>query len=161
MWSNSFAGVNTDNKVLVLKAWADFFIQHMMEPCTFEWAENFFCSGAPLSLMDKDTETVPLAITKKCPTIIKHTEDHLESQGPMKNKKIVLVDTELRRSTRLCEKPGGLKQFGNLHRGCSSCVAPHINPRTNKRLGAEFCKVDKDMCSPEALATTKPPLGVI
>lgn len=49
MWSNSFARVNADNKVLVPKAWIDFFIQHMMEPYTFEWAKKFLCSISHLA----------------------------------------------------------------------------------------------------------------
>jgi hypothetical protein len=36
MWNNSIDGMNSDNKVLIPKAWAHFFIQHLMEPSTFD-----------------------------------------------------------------------------------------------------------------------------
>lgn len=62
---------------------------------TFEWAKKFLCSAAPLALVDKDTETMHLAIPKRCPTTAGLIEDRVESQGPIK-KKIVIVDTDVR-----------------------------------------------------------------
>jgi hypothetical protein len=51
-------------------------------------------------------------------------------------------------------------QSRHLH-NASYLALPPINPRIIKRLGAEFCKVDKQICYPKALAATKPKLGVI
>lgn len=49
----------------------------------------------------------------------------------------------------------------NLHSACPSCNTPSINPKIIKKLGVEFCKVDKEMCFAEALTANKPKLGAI
>lgn len=45
-WTNSFLGADNNSKVLIPKVWAEFFIQRLMAPGTFEWAKKFLCSDA-------------------------------------------------------------------------------------------------------------------
>jgi hypothetical protein len=104
---------------------------------------------------------VHLPIPKKCPTKVGQSKDNIEDQGPPKKKKTTLVNTEVRRISRLREKSRGFMHPRHLHSVCPSCNIPSINPKIIKKLGVEFCKVDKDLCFEDALSASKPKLGAI
>lgn len=118
------------------KCMVDFFIQHLMSPGTFEWAKKFLFSNAPNALLQSDMESVSLALPKKCPLVSESAipEPPCEDQpGPLKYKEATILETTMRRSSRLHEKTAGFKQTSTLAKCCSSCAPNfHHNSRDQK-----------------------------
>lgn len=107
MWSDHTKSTAKDNIVLIPKAWANFFTQHLTWPNTFEWARNFFSSDAPKALLESNMESIYLDIPKECPIVLestsKETTDVGQPDQAMKSKEAVIMETTMR-SSRLREK---------------------------------------------------------
>jgi hypothetical protein len=116
------------------------------------------------AFMEPNMETVPFKIPPKC--LLPPNQDSLvEAQSPVtsatvnRKKRAGLVDTEVRRSSRLREKAKGFKPCFGRKNNCSCCAGPPSPPslshRTIKELGVDFCKVDPQKLSLNSLSNSR------
>jgi altronate dehydratase len=68
-----------------------------------------------------------------------------------------VVESEVRRSPRLKEVCNNFKSNACLNRKCLSCNPdpPILSFKVIKKIGVDFCKVDKELLSEEALLTKR------
>ena len=64
-----------------------------------------------------------------------------------------LVDSEVRRSPRIKQICQGFKQSACFNKRCLSCAPdpPTLSIKIIKKIGTDFCKVDQNLLSDEAL----------
>jgi hypothetical protein len=69
MWSTYFFVVDTNEMVMVPRAWTSLFIKHLMSLESFEWAKTIQSSDAPRGLLEPHLENVPLLLPKHSPSV--------------------------------------------------------------------------------------------
>lgn len=106
-------------------------------------------------MIREEEVTTPRAETRPHPqaqsTSAAHLKKKICSSTP-------LVDTEVRRSTRLKHKSNGYKSAHCADKNCFGCsaVPPTLSSREIKNLGEVFCKIPAAKLSEEALSVKKP-----
>jgi hypothetical protein len=126
LWASHFSEAKNEQLIKVPREWATFFMDHLLQPRTFECVKNFLSSKAAKSLCEPNKKTVPLLLpVKSLPVEVSQVAPHIKK----KQHTIVLVDTEVRRSVRLREKTRGYKHHSNMckcYHNCSEVAPFHI-----------------------------------
>ena len=74
-----------------------------------------------------------------------------------------MVDSEVRRSPRIKQICQGFKQSACFNKRCLSCAPdpPTLSIKIIKKIGTDFCKVDQNLLSDEALQVKRQKSGTV
>jgi hypothetical protein len=162
----NFATDPNSEKILVEmpKSWVDFFDYLLHFPHHFDWTSKLLNAGiAPCLQQQGDNSTllvprscpmnhIPCGKLCEAPTLQISKEDFNQNlETPKKRAKLSkakspIVDTEVRRSSRVKEKTNGFKQNQCQVKNCPGCSInpPTLSMENLKKIGAEFCQFDPD-----------------
>jgi hypothetical protein len=86
IWSTYFSVVDTNEMVMVPRAWTSFFIRHLMSLESFEWAKTIQSLDAPRGLPEPHLEIVQLLLPKNSPLVIETPTKKEEGLVPLHKK---------------------------------------------------------------------------
>lgn len=177
-WAKFFAPKQTKSipQFLIPKDWANFFTSLLMSPLHFNCARELMQSKALLSCIS-DEQTVGFSLPKKClvvsfPTclvdpVLEDTavdssetpplDEHEVPINAKEAKKLVLVETEVRRSPRIKSIKKGFKDPVCQDRKCLGCNThpPTLSAKTIRKLASTLCDLEAPLVSDEALNSKK------
>lgn len=142
-------------------AWSNFFTVLLLSPSNFEWVKSLLSSKIP-EFLQSDTGTIEFSIPVSCPdnslccsTVgeengqgreVGGSQDVPSSSSRKRNAKKIsaIVETEVRRSTRLKESAKGFKSKSCTNKKCLACAPdpPILKKDVIKKLAFDFCKLD-------------------
>jgi hypothetical protein len=185
LWAQFFSPVGCPAQVVDIPAdWASFFTVMLLSPSNFDWAKSFLASTVwnLFLITAKPKALMSFSIPAKCPenaSVLcqglvqaaenapgQHTmlELQLEEEGTMSQIKKLkgksvgpLVETEARRSPRLCSRNLGFKQSSCTSKNCLACCAvpPSIPKKLMKTVGEDLCKIKPGKIEEEDLIVRK------
>ncbi|CAM0881195.1 unnamed protein product [Alopecurus aequalis] len=182
LWKIHFAPKSDTDKVTQVPIeWMNFFTAALLSIDKYDWAKTFLATQL-WSFIVEGTDSAslrPFVIPDICPVSQKSICDvyNMEQEqnettpdkaicGPTGNattsaihakrkrkEKAPLVETEVRRSTRLEQLQKGFKKSTCMNKQCINCSArpPIISAKIVRNLAVSFCKVDPGDCSEEEL----------
>ncbi|RLM99110.1 hypothetical protein C2845_PM06G28940 [Panicum miliaceum] len=114
--------------ISIPKDWASFFLVMLLSPVNFDWAKSFLHSNTWKTLINLNKDA------------------KLQNSSP-------LVDSTVRRSTRLKEKNDGFKQSSCIAKGSLACSAtpPGLTLADIRAIGENACMIAPGTLSEEKL----------
>ncbi|KAJ1289248.1 hypothetical protein BS78_02G149600 [Paspalum vaginatum] len=176
LWSQHFAPTQASNIFKVPTECADFFTLLLVSPHMFEWASEFIRSKA-MNFLSEGMITMPFSLPASCPKnlakgCVTPSPSISEEEGsPPCNKQkrknsfktsTPIVETEVRRSSRLREQAKGSKRNNCTDKHClaRSVAPPSISLSVIRNLGASFCKVSETELTDERLQKKAKPAPI-
>jgi hypothetical protein len=166
--------------VEIPREWAEFFKAMLLSPLHFQWAKEFILSKASC-LLGLEGLTVPLQVPDACKeattlscarlsnwsaitaeeemTVEENFQSSPKTDSARRKgkEKEYLVETYVRRSTRLKVRNKGFKATSCQKVGCLGCSSkpPTLSTSAIRNLGKEFCQLDPELLSDDNLLKTK------
>lgn len=177
-WEKHFAPKKDKASVPVPLEWADFFSSMLLAPSHFKWAKEFIQSNFAIQL-SPGSSSILFSIPQSCSTTpnegcsklslwskvstkeedLALEEEKLEEESDFSSptrtpaEKVRLVETEVRRSTRLKIRNRGFKSTSCNKVNCIGCCnePPTLSPAVMRNLGQELAQIDPELLTDEKL----------
>lgn len=176
LWARFFSSGNPSAVHVSIPApWANFFTALLLSPNNFLWAKNLLSSKITEMVMT-DEGSIDFSIPIKRPEYNLVCLADYEDEGPSKEmepketeatqssskkrspkRSPALVETQVRRSTRLMHNNNEFKSNSCCAKKCLACATrpPTISKEVIKKLVFDFCKLDQSKLSNDVLQTKK------
>lgn len=172
LWARFFSSGNTSNlHVSISSEWANFFTVLLLSPGNFTWTKQLLSTKFIHILNSSGNGTINFSLPTVCPendTVCLAASEEVgldlggkltkEEVSPSSRKRSLkrssaIVETEVRRSTRIRDSVKGFKSTACSNKKCLACVTkpPTLKKETIKKIASDFCDMDESELNDDLL----------